>query len=212
MPDPNRGRRFHELSKLQAAVRATCLDKFERRFRKPWNPGWESLLRGSDAPGQTERRARALHEKLRGTMVDVVTFAKQGDWGGGCAQFLRWWAPQFLEPLLTHASMQPGLKWIGDPKLDARPRLVDLLENIDLFRSDRRPSALDAKDYAIVSLLAGNWPTTKTTPMPERGLKVADILEAEAATFARHIRVYGRNLARRGPRRSKTKKSSRLSS
>ena len=203
---------------LKAAVRAFCLTAFGKQIGKPWTESWERMLRYDAAHPKMrsaagERKARSVYEKLRRAMQDADAFAKSQTDGGRTANFLRWWVPQFVSPLLEHASMDARPKDFGKNLTDPRAILASTLDDYNVFNMPAAvgggSSFLDAREHAIVSLLVGNWPAKKV-----RAATVAEIVELETAAMRHHVRVHGARdhapeqgiVAKRGPKHRRSAK------
>jgi len=186
-------------AELRNAVRARCLEEFEERFGKPWEPrwvmpltcGWHPPLSPNAPPDVAfaEEEARRVYESLRSAMREAQRFSGLPIEGGGrVAGFLRWWVPEFITPLLGHASMNAAPADWGPNLAEPRALLSKSLEDYDLFgvapALGGGSSFLDAREQAIVSLLVGNWPAK------QRGT-VAEVIEAEAASMRHHIQERG---------------------
>ena len=180
---------------LKVAVRTFCLAEFKKRLGKPWTESFERTLSYKpEHPVQRraagERKARAVYERLRKAMQEAEAFAKSQSEGGRTAIFLGWWVPQFISPLLQHASMGAEPKDFGENLDDPRALLAKALDDYDMFGLPPAvgggSSFLDAREHAIVSLLVGNWPAKKM-----RAATVAEIVELETATMRYHVKTHG---------------------
>lgn len=195
-----RERRFRagETDALRAAVRERCLSEFRGVFGRDWS---EDLARHVDPTADLhgdEHEAREVYEDLRRAMRRAAEFAGREIEGvfprGRCHSFLRWWVPQFIAPLLKHASMcvDDPKEW-GEMESSPRQRFVHVWDHYDVMRLPRdehdRCRFLDARELAIVWLLGGGWP--EGLSFPRKGLKVGDVIALERKNMDRALAGWG---------------------
>jgi hypothetical protein len=186
-------KRYRDPDKLRDAVRVKCLEEFEEFAGKPWDPVFEKW---ATPPAAVERETEAIAvlAKLRKAMRDAVKFSTEAGSSPGyeCSTFLAWWAPQCVAPLLQHAYLKERKEpvWrIGRP--DIKPPTPEWSWHITNKRSwlvevwDRHwkrcgmPKRLEARQYAVVSLLAGNYPRLDLGTKRGAGMSVAHVIERE---------------------------------
>jgi hypothetical protein len=172
-----------------------------------------------------ERQARSAFDELRTAMLVVSrissearsqrTFAKRTH--GNCIAFLKWWVPEFVDPLLKHAALERSPKrrlqqwstmneageitkherlldvsrWPPVPT-SQRERLVQMLDKVDLLGFQTRGMGtrwLVAREFAVVWLCAGGWPAIRA--WHAAGLSLGDVVEIERKAFDEAIhRIY----------------------
>ncbi|MET0793939.1 MAG: hypothetical protein ABW061_20635 [Polyangiaceae bacterium] len=205
-----RGKKYSG-DELKIAVREFCLVEFQKQLGKPWDSSWEKSLRyDAEHPrmrtAARERKARSVYTKLQRAMLEAEEFAKSPTEGGRTANYLRWWVPQFISPLLKHASMNAEPKDFGKNLEDPRSLLANTLDSFDIFGLPPAvaggSSFLDAREHALVSLIVGNWPTKKLS-----AATVAEIIDLETAAMRHHMKAHGANGGpQRGPKKRGAKR------
>jgi hypothetical protein len=170
---------------LRKQVLKKCRADFLKAFGKPWRYKWARLLGPSS---QTDRAARIVAAKLRDVLREVETFAQTSKLASVAA--LRRWA-QAAGPL---PPQRPDR---------TRTELVRVLDMRNLFglpaRQDGSPRFLKPRELAIVSLLAGNWPSPpREHPKSRQPTKPVDVIDAEHRAIAQTLRRQGRKAPMEG--------------
>lgn len=160
---PDRGRAYSGRA-LRTAVRRVCLDEFERTFGFPWDKRLEGQKYGRGAAN--EREARRVFSNLKDAMDAAVGYVhrhadgKAPPAGGQCSQYLRWWVPEFIEPLTKHAAIEARLdpaRW-GKIVDNNRALFIERWTNLNML-SLPEGRFLSTRELAVISLLSGGWPS-----------------------------------------------------
>jgi hypothetical protein len=199
-----RSRRYDKLAEVKAAVRRECEDEFFGFAHQKWDGKLQNLIMPHDDPYAGEREARRLFRALRTAMRECSAFVHYRRTGGppfagNTSQYLGWWVPQFIDPLLKHAAIEHE----PDDRdfLDPLARFVSTWDSLDLLQlgsgTGRATGFLSDRELAVVSLLGGFFPQSIERDATTAGklthpIATGTVLEAQKAAVRTARRRHGR--------------------
>ena len=216
-----RGRCARSNEELRRMVREACEEEFQAFTGRPWSEVSERVDRYQRTRiREIEQEARLIHGRLRRAIKAAIDFAEREDlWGqkgllphGGAgvashaAHTLRVQARRVLKPVLqsflfgTFGHRDGQTVWLERrwPTLhEGRATLALVLDQFNIFGLPPNPSGqsrfFTAREMAVISLLAGNWPALGGTTI----LTPAEVIKRESILMRDNLERWGWD-ARRG--------------
>lgn len=171
-----------------------CRKEFETFFSRPWTEGLARRYALDPATSSTNDKSGALLLRLQQVMVDIGNFKDDPTVLGARND-----GPLKTKLLLDWAARHPRLL-ASFPKWDAK-RLVDPFDTprqwlIRRVRSGapqflgrlKRGGEYSPRELAVISLLAGNFPSTDNRRFRGQGYTVAEIIDAETKYMRKYMK------------------------